>query len=164
MKTSLSLIAMVLLVVSCSEQTGNTETQPTVNQELSARLIGEWMNTGTKIEMQSYKNHDSVKVFNMSPEEWEKRMGLRPVKTIFWKTGSYCQVHSTLKDSLIESPAGKWMVIADTLHMKDTFPRSGKVYKYKIRINSSAAEWWSKEDCDGDGKEDDLYYATHKKM
>jgi hypothetical protein len=148
-----------LLFTACND-TNYSE----VNQELSRQLVGKWSNNQLKLEMKSYKNSDSVSIFETNETDWESKMKMRPIMTTFKRNGTYTTVHKNLNDSLIYSLAGKWMILGDSLHMMDTFPEINPVYKYKLKFNANTLEYFGMEDCDGDGKSDDLYYSKQVKL
>ncbi len=126
--------------------------------------MGEWRNVDLKIEMKSYKNSDSSKTLEVKESNWELMMNIRPIRTFFKANRRYNSEHINLNDSVIYNPAGRWIIIGDTLHMWDTFPKEGLTYKYKLNFKQNLVEFYSVEDCDGDGKADDLYYGTQRKQ
>lgn len=134
------------------------------NKELSERLLGEWRNSSLKIEMKTYKNKDTSFTFEVNENNWEAKMNIKPIRTIFRANRTYNSEHYALNDSLIYNPAGKWLILGDTLHMWDTFPNIDHTYKYKVNFKDDLVKFTGIEDCDGDGKEDDLYTGTQKKQ
>lgn len=150
-------LPFLFLFTACSNDA------PQINQELSAKLVGEWRSVELKIDMPSYKNSDSLVVFNVKENNWESRFNIRPIRTFYKPDGTYFSHHFNLKDSLIFSPAGKWMIVGDSLHMIDTFPQRGEVYRYKIIFKNNCMELLSLEDCDKDGKADDKYYGKQQR-
>jgi hypothetical protein len=158
MKLKLLIFYCVFALMSCNE---TMDVQ--INQELSANLVGEWRSAKVKIIMPSYKNTDSLKTFEVNESNWEARFKIQPIRTFFKLDGSYNSLHLNLKDSIILNPAGKWMVVGDSLHMMDTFPQRGLVYKYKLKLMGNTLELFGQEDCDNDGKVDDSYYGKQKR-
>src|SRR5688572_19611781 len=148
---------LFLAFFSCSENS-------TSDMPLSQRLVGEWRNVSLRLDMQTYKNTEDSKVFEVSEEEWEAKMRIRPIRTFFRSDGTYNSEHIDLKDSLVYNPAGKWQVVGDTLVMTDTFPKVGASYKYQLVIKGDLAEFSGVEDSDGDGKADDLYFGTQRRQ
>jgi hypothetical protein len=156
MKNTRSLLLLMLLA-SCGGE-GNDK------QELSKRLVGEWRNADMKITMNSYMNSDSTRVFEVNEQNWEQKMRMRPLHTIFNENGTYRSPHISLKDSIFYDPVGKWVIQGDTLIMQDTFPKRGLKYKYKIIIEDENAEFRGLEDCDNDGKADDEYVGRQRRQ
>lgn len=138
---------------------------PEVNQELSRKLVGNWSNSVMKLDMKTYKNADSATSFETNSENWEEKMKIRPIVTSFKTDGTYNSLHKNLRDSVIYNPAGKWMIVADSLHMMDTFPAVGPVYRYKLKFKANnTIELTGQEDCDGDGKADDFYFSRQVRL
>jgi hypothetical protein len=149
---------MMALLTGCTG--GDEEKRRLVAPE---QLHGQWRNVYLKLEMNSYRNSDSTRVFEVSEEDWEARMGIRPIRTFYWADGTFNSLHYNLDDSLVFSPSGKWWLEKDSLVMLDTFPARGAVYKYQVRLYDGIAEFSGIEDSDGDGKKDDLYYGTQRR-
>jgi hypothetical protein len=55
------------------------------------------------------------------------------------------------------------MIVGDSLHMMDTFPQVGVVYKYKLKLEGKTATLTGHEDCDRDGKQDDIYNGYYRR-
>ena len=159
MKKRLYLFLGALLLSACDDNNFQE-----INQQLSRQIVGKWSNNVLKLEMKSYKNSDSVTIFETNETDWESKMKIRPIITTFKQNGTYNVVHKNLNDSIVYYLAGKWMVIGDSLHMMDTFPEINPVYKYKIKFSNKSLEYFGMEDCDGDGKKDDLYYSKQVKL
>lgn len=152
------LIVFFLSVTSCEQQKDAEQ-----NKELSDRVVGEWHNLSLKIRMNTLNNTDSTRVFEVDERNWEQKMGIRPIRTIYRPDGSYNSEHRNLKDSIIYNPAGRWIILGDTIIMTDTFPERGPAYKYHVRIKGDIAEFTGIEDCDRDGKNDDHYFGVQRK-
>lgn len=131
-------------------------------------LTGAWQNTYMKIEMNSYKDKDTLSILEVDESNWEKKMGIKSITTCYKADGTYNSEHRNLQDSIVYNPAGKWEIIGDSLFMRDTFPEAGLNYKYKLSISKKGdkvtAEFWGIEDFDQDGKKDDVYYGKQKKI
>jgi hypothetical protein len=150
---------LVFLIFSCDQLSMRKE-----NRELSKKLVGEWRNVSIKIKMNSYKNADASKDFEVNEKNWEDKMHIKPIRTFYRENSTYNSEHRNLNDSIIYNPAGKWIILDDTLEMIDTFPQRGKVYKYKLFIRDNIAEFTSIEDCDNDGWSDDNYFGVQRKQ
>jgi len=151
-------MALSLFILGACKQHVATE-----NKELEKKMIGEWNSTSLKITMNTFGNKDTTKVFEVEENNWENKMNIRPVKTIYFADGSYMAEHKDLNDSVIFNPFGKWKILDDTIILRDTFPEQGPAFKYKVVINTNIAEFFGKEDCDNDGKADDDYYGVQRK-
>ncbi len=148
-----------LFIAACSN-----ETNKTLNKELTAQLHGEWRNVYMKLSMNSYKNTDSSKVFEVTEQNWTKKMNIQPIRTFFRKDGTYNSEHRNLSDSIVFNPAGRWAIYGDSLVMTDTFPSIGQAYRYKVVLKDSLVEFYGLEDSDNDGQKDDLYYGVQRRQ
>ena len=153
------LVLSVLFLTACEGDEEAVE-----NKELEKKLIGEWRNVSLKLTMNTFSNKDSTKVFEVNEEDWERKMNIRPIKTIYFADGTYISEHRNLRDSIIYSPAGRWVILGDTVIMRDTFPELGLSYRYKININKDLVEFTGIEDCDRDGSADDQYFGVQRKQ
>jgi hypothetical protein len=156
MKRILFLLPLALCI-GCSENDEN-------KYEPFKPLIGEWRNIYLKIEMNSYNNSDSTRIFEATELDWEEKMNIRPIRTFFRENGTYNSAHYNLRDSLVYNPAGRWCVFGDTLIMRDTFPQDAAPYKYKLTVRNRLAEFTGIEDSDNDGKKDDIYFGRQWKQ
>ena len=152
------LPALLFLCCACEE--------PVVEEysPLAKNLVGEWRNIHLKLDMQTFRNSDSNYVFEVSEQDWEKKMNIRPIRTFYREDGTYNSLHLNLRDSVVYNPAGTWKVVGDSLFMQDTFPVRAEVYRYKLRITNKLAEFTGVEDGDRDGKKDDLYFGRQWKQ
>jgi hypothetical protein len=148
---------IVLFLLSCSDQEHHKKVFP-------EQLTGQWRNVYLRIELNSYKNSDSNHVLEVTEKNWERQMGIRPVRTYYWSDGTYNSEHLNLDDSVFYNPAGHWKLVGDSLYMNDTFPSRDARYAYRVVLNGDIAEFTGMEDCDNDGKKDDLYYGTQRKF
>jgi hypothetical protein len=155
MRTILPLI--VLIFISCNDKTPRKKIY-------AEQLTGQWRNVYIRIDISSYRNTDSSKVFEVNEQNWEQVMGIRPVRTYYWSDGTYNSEHLNLKDSVFYNPAGRWKLDGDSLFMNDTFPDRRNKYSYRVAVNGNMAEFWGLEDSDNDGKKDDRYYGTQRKF
>ena len=158
MKIVLShLLALIFFFTSCNDSS------TVENKELEKQLIGEWASLDLKIAMNTFDNKDSIKVFEVTEENWKEKMGILPIKTIYMQNGIYVTEHRNLKDSIIFKTAGRWNVFETTINMRDTFPEIGPAYSYTLNIKDKIAELSGIEDCDQDGKADDDYFGRLRK-
>ncbi|MBL7933672.1 MAG: hypothetical protein JNL60_17345, partial [Bacteroidia bacterium] len=90
---SKSLLYFITLVffISCHSETKKSE-----NEELRSKIIGEWRSVSMTLNMNSFRNSDSSKVFEVSEANWESRMNIRPIRTIFRNNHTYNTEHWNL--------------------------------------------------------------------
>lgn len=147
------------ILISC-----NNEEKKERNGELTSRMVGDWRSVSMKLNMNSFRNSDSARVFEVTEENWESKMNIRPIRTIFRADGSYNTEHWNLADSLIYNPAGRWAVYGDSILMTDTFPSIGQAYRYKLVLKDSLVEFYGREDLDRDGLNDDDYFGIQRRQ
>lgn len=155
-----SFFILVLILFSACDNKSKEQEHTVVYPE---QLTGQWRNVYIRIDIPTFKNTDSSKVFEVNENNWEQVMGIRPVRTYYWSDGTYNSEHLNLQDSVFYNPAGRWILNGDSLYMNDTFPNKGHSYKYKVAIKGNMAEFWGLEDSDSDGNKDDHYYGTQRR-
>lgn len=133
--------------------------EPAENKEMEKLMLGEWYSHDLKINMNSFKNKDTVRVFEVNESEWERKMNIRPIKTVYFENGTYISEHRNLRDSVIFRPAGKWNIAGTIISIQDTFPELGPQYSYTLSLKNNMAEFLGLEDCDNDGTADDDYFG-----
>jgi hypothetical protein len=134
------------------------------NKVLEKQMYGEWRNSSLRLLMNSYNNTEETKEFIVKEGEWEQKMKIQPIRTFYRADGTYNSEHRSLNDSLIYNPAGRWVILDDTLIMRDTFPEPGLSYRYKLVVKGGQAEFTGIEDCDRDGKADDNYFGIQRRQ
>jgi len=157
-KKDCGFLILIVFLFSC------TTPEIVENKALEKQLLGEWRSSSLKLTMNTFNNKDTTRVFEVNENNWEKKMNIRPIKTIYFGDGTYYTEHRNLHDSLIYDPAGSWKILGDTIILRDTIPNKGLPYKYKIVINNDHVEFTGIEDCDNDGKADDNYYGVQRKI
>lgn len=148
LKVGISLLA--LTCVCC---------EPAENKEMEKLMLGEWHSLDLKINMNSFRNMDTVNIFEVKESEWERKMNIRPIRTVYYENGTYVSEHLNLRDSVIFRPAGKWNITGTTIIIQDTFPELGPQYSYTLSFKNNIAEFTGVEDCDNDGNADDDYFG-----
>ena len=153
-------IFIVLVAVSACNQT----VEQKENKALERKMLGKWASVSLKLTMNSFSNKDTVKIFEVKEGEWEQKMRIKPIITIYFGDGTYVAEHRNLRDSAIFNPAGRWTIMGDTLIVRDTFPEPGLPYRYKVAFNNDRLEFTGIEDCDGDGSADDNYFGMQLRL
>jgi len=129
--------------------------------DLTKKLVGEWRNVYVKIVIKNAKT-GSVATMEADSANWEKRLGIQPIRTHFKSDGSYYSEYRSLKDSVIKRNDGTWFIKGDSLTMAQTSP-SKSVLKLHISIKNDHASFHGMIDFDGSGKLDDEYFGVQKK-
>jgi hypothetical protein len=152
-----------LLLVFCAMVIACGQDEKTIGNITAEKLHGQWRSVYLKLDMNTWRNTDSSKVFEVDEKTWENKMGLRPVRNYYWADGTYSMLHYNLSDNLVYNEGGRWELKSDTLILRDSLKADAPAYRYKVRISGDVLELRGREDCDGDGKPDDQYYGTLRK-
>jgi len=128
--------------------------------QLEQDIIGEWTNVSMRVWVRTYNNSDTSFIVDISEENWELKMNIKPIITTIYEDGTYISEFRNSFDSLIYKPEGSWLIDGDTLIMED----HQEVYKYQVFIDGDVAEFKSKVDWDRDGRADDEYFGIQYKI
>ena len=147
-------------VVRDAEQIHETNEDFDYMSALEQEIVGEWTNASMRIWVKTYNNSDTSFIVDITEENWELKMNIKPIVTTIHEDGTYMSEYRNSFDSLIyDNPRGTWLIDGDTLIMED-----GKAtYKYQIFIDGDRAEFNSLIDWDGDGVADDEYTGVQKR-
>ena len=86
MKLSLKLLLIVpVLLYACEQEADKILNFRKVNWRMESVSL--------KITMNSVNNSDSSKVFSVDESNWDKKMKMRPIHTIFRADGTYNSEH-----------------------------------------------------------------------
>ena len=127
--------------------------------QLEQQFVGEWSNVSMKVWVKTYNNSDTSFIVDITEDNWELKMNIKPIVTTVYEDGTYMSEFRNSFDSLIYKPEGTWMIDGDTLIMED----HQEVYKYQIFIDGDQAEFKNMVDWDKDGKADDEYFGVQRK-
>lgn len=171
MGKSLIVIMLALLHFSCASGQRESDTReelddaPTMDQsfdyvsQLEQEIVGEWTNVSMRVWVKTYNNSDTSFIVDISEDNWEMKMNVKPIVTTISSDGTYISEFRNSFDSLIYKPEGTWLIDGDTLIMQD----HQDSYKYQIFIDGDRAEFKSLVDWDKDGKADDEYFGIQRK-
>ncbi|MES2108511.1 MAG: hypothetical protein V4577_07185 [Bacteroidota bacterium] len=129
--------------------------------DLRSQLIGEWRNVYVKVNMHT-KSKPAV-VMEADSSNWEKRLGIKPIRTHFLKDGTYYSEYRNLKDSTVRRPAGTWSLKGDSLSMTQLTPDKS-ILKLHLSITHDQATFHGMIDFDGEGVDNDEYFGIQKKF
>ena len=114
---------------------------------LEQEIVGEWTNVSLKVWVKTYNNSDTSFIVDISEENWEMKMNVKPIVTTINADGTYESEFRNSFDSLIYKPNGTWLLDGDTLIMED----HQATYKYQIFLDGDRAEFNTVLDWDNDG-------------
>lgn len=144
---------------SLVEETPEQEEPFDYVSHLEQEIVGEWTNVSMKIWVNTYNNSDTSFIVDISEENWELKMNVKPIVTTIHDDGTYISEFRNSFDSLIYKPEGTWLIDGDTLIMQD----HQATYRYQIFLDGDRAEFNSLVDWDNDGKLDDDYKGVQRK-
>ena len=127
--------------------------------ELEKEIVGEWTNVSMRVHVRSYNESDTSFIVDITEENWDMKMNIRPIVTTIRADGTYSSEFRNSFDSLIYRTNGTWLMDGDSLIMED----NQAVYKFKIFIDGDMAEFRSMIDWDKDGRKDDEYFGVQRK-
>jgi hypothetical protein len=148
----------VLFVIACNDN-GKTEEK---SQSYSEQIIGEWNIIYLKVDVNTKNNSDSAEVLEVSQQQWEEKLKIKPIRTFFRADSTWNSAHYNLNDSLIYNPSGKWWLEGNKIIMFQQFPFSDTA-DYTLSIKNDTATFESVIDWDIDGKKDDKYFGKQIK-
>lgn len=167
----LLLLLLSIFLYSCVSGQKESKPQETSDQiqeideemdyisQLEQQFVGEWSNVSMKVWVKTYNNSDTSFIVDITEDNWELKMNIKPIVTTVYEDGTYMSEFRNSFDSLIYKPEGTWMIDGDTLIMED----HQEVYKYQIFIDGDQAEFKNMVDWDKDGKADDEYFGVQRK-
>ena len=157
MKRNISSAILVAGVVICvvaltaASKTGS---------DLRSQLIGGWRNVYVKVSIHAKGKPDAVMQADSS--NWEKRLGIKPIRTHFLEDGNYYSEYFNLKDNIVRRPEGTWSLKGDSLIMTELKPDKS-VLKLHLAITGDHAVFHGMIDFDGEGVDNDEYFGIQKK-
>lgn len=160
MRTIVVIACVGLAFIACTTGKQKSGAINALNINSESRLLGTWQNVSLKIKVNSKKAPQVIEVDEMN---WEDKMNIKPVKTIFFEDHTYRSEYYNLNDSIIRLVEGTWEILGDSLFLDQNKPE-WKSYTYKVSINSDMATFEGVLDWDGDGEDDDTYIGVQKRQ
>lgn len=146
-------------IISCTESTTTKTTTPKAGLDKEA-CYGIWEGVSFNVIVNSFENNaDSSFVFEVNEADWEQKLQVKPVKTIYLPDSTYIQEFHNLAGDMYDQSKGLWNTYGDTLLLLErdaTYTYDGKIKTNGLLELRSLVDW------DGDGQEDDEYTATHR--
>ncbi|MCG8326563.1 MAG: hypothetical protein MI974_02700 [Chitinophagales bacterium] len=146
-----------VLLLGCQAESDKSIQKPDLQKELP----GTWEAVSVNVQINSAMgNPDSTATFVIEENEWLERLAVKPVRTYYLTDNKYRQEFKSPYDTLISVNRGMWNAFGDTLMMIEPTV----TYQYTVELENGLIEFNSVLDWDGDGEEDDLYKAVHRKI
>ncbi len=156
MKNNILLFILSIFLVACGTENNRTEE---ASVTMRKDFYGVWQGVSLKVNINAGLDiADSVSIFEIQEQQWEKTLSVKPVLTYYFPDSTYRQEFIALDGVVYDSIRGLWNVIGDTLILIS--PQA--TYQYKFKINEGLSEYKGYIDWDSDGQEDDEYVSIQR--
>lgn len=133
-----------------------------VPPDFEKSLTGEWEVATFKVEIHSAYNGDSSFVLEVANGEWPLKMQQQPERIRFLLNNRFSSENITLDEELAFQRRGMWDLQNDTL-LRLIEPKGTDDYRL-FWLDPDAITLYSRLDHDGDGRSDDIYHATWRRL
>lgn len=159
MKISISvLILFTIIFLACQSGESPANEEVASKVDLKKALPGTWESISVTVNINTANNTDSSYVFEVKEENWESKLGLKPLRSYYDYDNKYRLEYRSLVDTVINIDRGIWNVFGDTLMLIE--PKA--TYQYIVKIENGFSEFRRIMDWDGDGEEDDEYLGIQR--
>lgn len=163
MKIKILGIGWFLCVLfACQSNTDPTaSSSKSLATDLKTHLPGAWESVSFKVTIHSANHADSTIVFEVKEENWQQKLGSKPIQTSFYKDNKYKRLFRNEGTIANDTLRGIWNTFGDTLMLIE--PTT--TYQYQVQIlPNGLAEFRTMMDWDGDGLTDDEYIGLERKV
>lgn len=151
----IGLLFAGITLTACQPGTEATEEEPSLYE----RLSGTWETTYLKVDVQTADNQpDSSYIFEVKEGEWERLYRVKPHRTYFAPDSTFRTVHRSIPGEVMSQEKGLWNTFGDTLMMI----QPNTTQQFKVSVDKGMGHFIGLVDFDGDGREDDSYYAIRR--
>ncbi len=153
-------IVLILVLGACNKGKGEEETKVAEKQTLNrSAFYGVWQAVSLKVTTNGTSEiADSMEVFEVNEQQWEKLLSVKPVLTYFYPDSTYKQEFRNTNGEVYDTIKGLWNVVNERLLLLT--PQA--IYQYNISLKNGISEYNTVLDWDSDGIEDDLYFSTQR--
>lgn len=171
MKIFIHILVISLFIISC-KQTVNNEppttndtkntSKPTSNVLKPEQFYGEWRNVS--MEITTAYNTSSSKIEIYEEQNWEKDLGIKPIRTYYKTDGTYISEYRDLEGVVFSTTSGKWSIKQDSVYLNQIKPETrGATYHVEFHDDNTATftgmlDWTSNK------KKDDLYIGKQRRV
>lgn len=159
MRNLLLFIAFLFVFTNCGDTPPKKLASP--QKTLKEAIPGIWETISFKVTINSVEGmEDSTAIFEVTEEEWEKRLGIKPIRTYYELDNRFRSTYRAYgTDSIINETKGLWNVFGDTLMLIE--PQVTYTYNVELRDNGTGV-FRSFLDWDGDEIPDDEYIGVQR--
>ncbi len=162
MRHFLLILLISLFAVACGNDAPSNQQDTTATPKPLKEVIpGIWETISVRVVMNSVGgDEDSTSVFEVSEEQWEKTLGIKPIRTYYERDNKFRSVYRAYgNDSIVNVTRGIWNTFGDTLMLIE--PEVTYIYDVEIRPNGTGI-FRSMLDWDGDEMPDDEYIGIQR--
>lgn len=131
--------------------------------DLREQLVGQWRNLTMHLKVVDAANPANNKIYDYNEKNWEDSLKIRPIHTYFKADNSFYSEYYNLKDSLVFRQSGKWALEGRHLTFYYEKPKADTLH-FTVGIKDNVATFHGLVDWSGDGKKDDEYAGTQRKL
>ena len=158
MNRSLRWILFLALTFGCQSETAEEKAAANTTS-LYERLMGTWETTYIKVDIRSAENEpDSSYLFEIEEGQFERIFQVKPYRTYFAPDSTFRTVHRGIPGDIISEDKGLWNTFGDTLMLL----QPDATMQFKVSIDKGMGHFTGFVDFDGDGMQDDAYYAIRR--
>lgn len=155
MKSTFYFLLFVSFLAACNSNSVLESTNNTSNTNFNRQLlVGSWDTALYSIKVESLDNTLSSIAFNINKKDFEEKLQLTSVNTVFNENGTY---HSQVVDAqkkILKCQSGKWKTENNKLIIHQECPRE-KDFIYDVNGKGNILTFFSHLDFDVDGCIDD---------
>ncbi|HMO40041.1 MAG TPA: hypothetical protein PKC76_15740 [Saprospiraceae bacterium] len=148
------LYGALLCLGACQTRSATEQETPTLQEALP----GVWATIAFRVTLNATDSSAVPEVFEVPENEWEVRLGMRPIMTYYDLDHRYRMEYRNSADSLTRLTRGLWNVFGDTLMLI----APDATYQYEVKVAGKRATFRCLLDWDGDGKENDEYIGIQE--
>ena len=166
-----TLYIFLMLIISTACSTGQNKTAENVNSSDNESvnfgdaqengIIGKWINSTIDVDLETYNNSDTSFHVAINEDNWEIKMNIKPVETFLREDGTFQNNYLDTLGNIFHSNSGIWYLDGDSLFLED---ENDEIYSFRVIVKGDVMEMHTVVDYDDDGKKDDQYFGTYKKI
>jgi hypothetical protein len=151
----------IFFIFSCQSNTPTEESNESQFPLTQDDLYGKWQILSFKVTYNALLGiPDSQYVFEVKEENWQQILATKPTISYFYQNNTFRQEFIDNNNVPYDTIRGIWNLLGDTLMLIS--PTAS--YTYQVSLQSNRAIYSSIIDWDGDGEEDDEYFAIYKQL
>lgn len=152
------ILLLLLVLLAACQSDGEKQTDTAEKADLTNVLPGTWEAVSLRVDINTFAGQDTSFLFEVKEEEWQRRLGVKPVRTIYTPDKKFRQEFYDPSGQLSTTTRGVWNVFGDTLMMI----APDATYQYVVQVADGRSEYRALMDWDDDGEADDVYLGVQR--